>query len=84
MSRNLEARIAKLEAVRGKADDVLTVVLVCFGKESQGTLLGFEGRTLTTTRKPGESEDDLIKRAELAELAAKPQSRQILLRELRA
>lgn len=91
MSKSLEARVSKLEE-QIRPPEQLTVILVRFPKADngrlatdQGTLIGYESGgyrepTITTARRPGESDDDLIERAKLA---ANQFGHVIVLRELR-
>jgi hypothetical protein len=92
MSRSLEARISRLEQLTGKGRDALSVILIRFvgGKdgrpEAPGELYGYESghygpQIIQTLRRPGESDDDLLARAEAATPAPGPVR---VLHELRA
>lgn len=79
--RRLDTRVARLERAAGLQDDVLCVIVRCC---AEGELCGYRStsyghETVETIRTLGETEAELLERAE----SASPRNGMIVLREIR-
>ena len=86
--KGLGSRIARLERVAGIQDDVICVIVCSFvgGELSGYRTCGHASveTSVDTIREPGESDAELLERAEAEAKAASPRGSMITFRELRA